>query len=35
VYDVRRSEALLEKNPDGVRPIASFTKLMTAMVVLD
>lgn len=35
VYDVGRSEVLLEKNPDEVRPVASLTKLMTAMVVLD
>jgi D-alanyl-D-alanine endopeptidase (penicillin-binding protein 7) len=35
VYDVARGEVLLEKNADDVRPIASLTKLMTAMVVLD
>jgi D-alanyl-D-alanine endopeptidase (penicillin-binding protein 7) len=35
VYDVGRSEVLLEKNPDEVQPVASLTKLMTAMVVLD
>jgi D-alanyl-D-alanine endopeptidase (penicillin-binding protein 7) len=35
VYDVARSEVLLEKNADDARPIASLTKLMTAMVVLD
>jgi D-alanyl-D-alanine endopeptidase (penicillin-binding protein 7) len=35
VYDVGRSEVLLGKNPDEVRPVASLTKLMTAMVVLD
>jgi serine-type D-Ala-D-Ala endopeptidase (penicillin-binding protein 7) len=35
VYDVGRHEILLEKNPDDVEAIASLTKLMTAMVVLD
>jgi serine-type D-Ala-D-Ala endopeptidase (penicillin-binding protein 7) len=35
VYDVGRHEVLLEKNPDDVQAIASLTKLMTAMVVLD
>ncbi|SEJ14688.1 D-alanyl-D-alanine carboxypeptidase family protein [Paraburkholderia diazotrophica] len=35
VYDVARGEVLLEKNADDVRPIASLTKLMTAMVVID
>jgi D-alanyl-D-alanine endopeptidase (penicillin-binding protein 7) len=34
-YDVGRGEVLLEKNPDEVEPVASLTKLMTAMVVLD
>ena len=35
VYDGGRGEVLLEKNADDARPIASLTKLMTAMVVLD
>ncbi|BFG80386.1 hypothetical protein PTKU46_84200 [Paraburkholderia terrae] len=35
MYDVTRGEVLLEKNADDLRPIASLTKLMTAMVVLD
>lgn len=35
VYDVTRGEVLLEKNADDVRPIASLSKLMTAMVVID
>ncbi|MFM0513804.1 serine hydrolase [Paraburkholderia sp. RL17-373-BIF-A] len=35
VYDIRHQEVLLEKNADTVRPVASLTKLMTAMVVLD
>ncbi|MFM0327555.1 serine hydrolase [Caballeronia glebae] len=35
VYDIRRQEVLLEKYPDTAQPIASLTKLMTAMVVLD
>lgn len=35
VYDVGRGEVLLEKNADDLQPIASLTKLMTAMVVLD
>jgi D-alanyl-D-alanine endopeptidase (penicillin-binding protein 7) len=35
VYDVGRSEVLLEKNPDEAEPVASLTKLMTVMVVLD
>ncbi len=35
VIDQRSGEALYEKNPDAVLPIASITKVMTAMVVLD
>ncbi|WP_321908226.1 MULTISPECIES: D-alanyl-D-alanine carboxypeptidase family protein [unclassified Paraburkholderia] len=35
VYDVGRGEVLLEKNADDAQPIASLTKLMTAMVLLD
>ncbi|WP_434667568.1 serine hydrolase [Paraburkholderia sp. A3BS-1L] len=35
VYDVGRGEVLLEKNADDAQPIASLTKLMTAIVVLD
>ena len=35
VYDPATGEVLLERQPDKVRPIASLTKLMTAMVVLD
>jgi D-alanyl-D-alanine endopeptidase (penicillin-binding protein 7) len=35
VVDDNTSEELLEKDADRVRPIASITKLMTAMVVLD
>ena len=35
VEDANTSEVLLEKNADKVVPIASITKLMTAMVVLD
>lgn len=35
VYDPSTGEVLLERLPDIVRPIASLTKLMTAMVVLD
>ncbi|SOE87323.1 D-alanyl-D-alanine carboxypeptidase [Burkholderia sp. YR290] len=35
VYDVARGEVLLQKNPDDVQAIASLTKLMSAMVVLD
>ena len=35
VYDVTRGEILLEKNADEIRPIASLTKLMTAMIVID
>lgn len=35
VYDVDTGETLYEKNHYLVRPIASITKLMTAMVVLD
>ncbi len=35
VYDVDTGEVLYEKNHYLVRPIASITKLMTAMVVLD
>jgi D-alanyl-D-alanine endopeptidase (penicillin-binding protein 7) len=35
VVDQKSGEVLFEKNPDTVLPIASITKLMTAMVVLD
>jgi serine-type D-Ala-D-Ala endopeptidase (penicillin-binding protein 7) len=35
VEDVANSKVLLEKNADQVTPIASITKLMTAMVALD
>ena len=35
VYDLNKGEVLFERQPDTVRPIASLTKLMTAMVVLD
>jgi len=35
VIDAERGETLYAKHPDQVAPIASITKLMTAMVVLD
>ena len=35
VYDQTSGRLLYAKNPDTVTPIASITKLMTAMVVLD
>lgn len=35
VVDLKTNEILYSSNPDTVRPIASVTKLMTAMVVLD
>lgn len=35
VFDARTGEVLYEKNADNSSPIASITKLMTAMVVLD
>ena len=35
VIDQRTGQALYEKNADAVLPIASITKVMTAMVVLD
>jgi len=35
IYDVNGESSLYEKNPDKSAPIASITKLMTAMVVLD
>jgi D-alanyl-D-alanine endopeptidase (penicillin-binding protein 7) len=35
VYEEESGKVLLEKNSDAVVPIASITKLMTAMVVLD
>jgi D-alanyl-D-alanine endopeptidase (penicillin-binding protein 7) len=35
VIDQSTGQALVEKQPDSVLPIASITKLMTAMVVLD
>ncbi len=35
IYDEQTQSPLYTKNPDAVTPIASITKLMTAMVVLD
>jgi len=35
VKDAKTGEVILDKNSDTVAPIASITKLMTAMVVLD
>ncbi len=35
VVDRETSQVLYAKNPDEIRPIASITKLMTAMVLLD
>ena len=35
VMDARNGDVLVRKNPSAVLPIASITKLMTAMVVLD
>ena len=35
VVDQKTQEVLFEKNPGAVLPIASITKLMTAMVILD
>jgi D-alanyl-D-alanine endopeptidase (penicillin-binding protein 7) len=35
IADQATGNVLLEKNSDAVLPIASITKLMTAMVVLD
>jgi serine-type D-Ala-D-Ala endopeptidase (penicillin-binding protein 7) len=35
VIDQQSGEVLFEKNPDAAQPIASITKLMTAIVVLD
>ncbi len=35
VVDARSGDVLVRKNPNAVLPIASITKLMTAMVVLD
>ncbi|MDD4928156.1 MAG: D-alanyl-D-alanine endopeptidase [Gallionella sp.] len=35
IYDEKTHRPLYTKNPDEVTPIASITKLMTAMVVLD
>jgi len=35
VYDLHDQTALLQRNSDKPRPIASLTKLMTAMVVID
>ena len=35
VLDQQTGETLYQKNPDAVLPIASITKVMTAMVVLD
>lgn len=35
VQDMKTSTVLFAKNPDVVRPIASISKLMTALVVLD
>jgi D-alanyl-D-alanine endopeptidase (penicillin-binding protein 7) len=35
IFDAERGQVLFHKNADSVMPIASITKLMTAMVVLD
>lgn len=35
IYDEETQSPLYTKNPDAITPIASITKLMTAMVVLD
>lgn len=35
IFDPQRSEVLFEKNADEVMPIASITKLMTALVVVE
>jgi len=35
VMDLDTSEVLFERNPDAIVPIASLTKMMTAIVVLD
>ena len=35
VLDAKTGETLFAKNADQIHPIASITKLMTAMVVLD
>src|SRR5213596_1677402 len=35
VLDADTGEILIDKNADAVTPIASITKLMTAMVILD
>ncbi|MFA6969775.1 MAG: D-alanyl-D-alanine endopeptidase [Gallionella sp.] len=35
IYDEQSQRPLYTKNPDAVAPIASITKLMTAMIVLD
>jgi D-alanyl-D-alanine endopeptidase (penicillin-binding protein 7) len=35
VMDLETSEILYERNPDAIVPIASVTKMMTALVVLD
>lgn len=35
VIDAHTNEIILQKNPDEVRPIASITKLMTAVITLD
>ncbi|MDH5300535.1 MAG: D-alanyl-D-alanine endopeptidase [Gammaproteobacteria bacterium] len=35
IYDLRDGQVLFERNADAQRPVASLTKLMTAMVVLD
>ena len=35
VYDLKNEKVLYEKNPDLKTPMASITKLMTAMVAID
>ena len=35
LYNLDNGEVLYEKNADEIRPIASLTKIMTALVVLD
>jgi D-alanyl-D-alanine endopeptidase (penicillin-binding protein 7) len=35
VFDVRDNEVIMQRNPQEVMPVASLSKLMTAMVILD
>ena len=35
IYDISSSKVLFSKNPEKIRPIASVTKIMTALIVME